>query len=77
MGTRQGDSSGGDESMLPLVNLVRNKPRATSMYALETALRVAEVEGVAGVLVIRIPAKLDQPTEMSFTTGRVDVVLPQ
>lgn len=48
--------------------------RTKSKFALETALRARELQGVEGVLVIVLPSDNKQPAEVHFTTGRPDIV---
>jgi hypothetical protein len=44
-----------------------------SVVALMHALAVAQIDGVGGALVIRLPRKPSAPVEVSFTTGTVSV----
>lgn len=45
-----------------------------STWALRTALDAAETEGVAGMCVMKIPAKSKEFVDVTFTIGRVDLI---
>ena len=49
--------------MLPLV-------RDSGDFYLSTAAQAARTEGVPGALVLELPRKANQPTEISFVGGR-------
>lgn len=57
-----------------LGNLIMKGLGTRSAWALETALRAAETEGITGVCVVQIPAKNKDYAEITFTVGTVDVV---
>ena len=45
-----------------------------SQWALETALKAAETESVAGWMVVEIPAKVKDRVDVHFTAGRCELV---
>lgn len=45
-----------------------------SQWALRTALDAMDTDGVAGVLVVTVPAKCKERLDVSFTVGTVDVI---
>lgn len=50
----------------PVLSLVRD----SGDFYLRTAASAAGTEGVAGALVLELPRKANQPTEISFVGGR-------
>ena len=65
-------SSHGEEAvrralqLAPMLSLMRD----SADFHLDTAARAARTEGVTGALVLELPRKANQPTEVSFLGGR-------
>lgn len=59
---------------LKVANLVRHGMGVRSKWALRAALDAAETEGVAGLLLLKIPSKSKDLPDASFCIGQVDVV---
>lgn len=57
--------------LTPVVSLVRD----SASFHLDTASRAAGTEGVTGALVLELPRKANQPTEVSFLGGRPELVI--
>lgn len=57
--------------LTPMLSLVRD----SATFHLETAARAAGTEGVTGALVLELPRKPNQPTEISFLGGRPELTI--
>lgn len=57
-----------------LGHLVLRGLGARSAWALNAACSAAEVDGIAGVIAIKIPARKKDYIDVVFTAGAVDVV---
>jgi hypothetical protein len=53
--------------------LAGGEVKAESLVALQHALAVADLDGVGGTLVIKIPRKPGAPIDATFTTGSVSM----
>lgn len=59
---------------LKVANLVRHGMGARSKWALRAALDAAETEGIAGMLMLKIPSKPKDLPDVAFCIGPVELV---
>lgn len=57
--------------LTPMLSLTRD----AGDFHLDTAARAAGTEGVTGALVLELPRKPNQPTEVTFVGGRAEFVM--
>lgn len=58
-------------ALVPMLSLIRDD----AQYHLDTAARAAQYEGVAGTLVLGVPRKSNQPTEINWLGGKAELKL--
>ena len=55
------------------IRIMRLRPN--SEKAFRAAMQLRDIDGIGGVLAIKIPEKLDGPLDIACTVGRVELVV--
>lgn len=75
MGERDDRLPAQQEGLVEISDLLGSGRLGTrSKWALRAATEAAKAEGIEGILVIKIPSKIKDYAEVTFTIGAVDVV---
>lgn len=61
-------------NLLALQKIIDSGVGARSRWALNAAAEAARTEGIAGILVLKIPPKGKDYVDITFTIGQVEVV---